>query len=85
LRAIASDWPRSSAPRPAHAPDLYELRVIDEIIPEPLGGAHADHEATAKSVQDALCRQLDELRRFKPDKLVRRRREKFQRLGQFVE
>jgi acetyl-CoA carboxylase carboxyl transferase subunit alpha len=67
------------------APDLYELRVIDEIIPEPLGGAHADHETTAKSVQDALCRHLDELRRFKPDKLVRRRREKFQRLGQFVE
>jgi acetyl-CoA carboxylase carboxyl transferase subunit alpha len=67
------------------APDLYELRVIDEIIPEPLGGAHADHEATAKAVQDALCRHLDELRRFKPDKLVRRRREKFQRLGQFVE
>src|SRR5437868_11230220 len=67
------------------APDLYELRVIDEIIPEPLGGAHADHEATAKSVQDALCRHVDELRRFKPDKLVRRRREKFQRLGQFVE
>src|SRR6059058_3688741 len=67
------------------APDLFELRVIDEIIPEPPGGAHADHETTAKSVQDALCRHLDELRRFKPDKLVRRRREKFQRLGQFVE
>ena len=67
------------------APDLYELRVIDEIIPEPLGGAHSDHEATAKAVQDALCRHLDELRRFKPDKLVRRRREKFLRLGQFVE
>jgi acetyl-CoA carboxylase carboxyl transferase subunit alpha len=59
--------------------------VIDEIIPEPLGGAHSDHEATAQSVRDALCRHLDELRRFKPDKLVRRRREKFLRLGQFVE
>src|SRR6476660_8795778 len=67
------------------APDLFELRVIDEIIPEPAGGAHADHDTTAKSVQDALCRHVDELRRFKPDKLVRRRREKFQRLGQFVE
>src|SRR4030095_7673477 len=67
------------------APDLFELRVIDEIIPEPLGGAHSDHDATAKGVQDALCRHLDELRRFKPDKLVLRRREKFLRLGQFVE
>src|SRR2546423_13999425 len=50
------------------APDLYELRVIDEIIPEPKGGAHADHEATAKSTQEAFFRYLDELRRFKTDK-----------------
>jgi acetyl-CoA carboxylase carboxyl transferase subunit alpha len=67
------------------APDLYELRVIDEIIPEPPGGAHADHEATAKALQDTLLRQLDELRGLKPDKLVRRRREKFLRMGQFAE
>jgi acetyl-CoA carboxylase carboxyl transferase subunit alpha len=66
------------------APDLYELRVVDEIIPEPVGGAHADHEATAQAVQQVLTRHLDELRRYKPDKLVRRRREKFLRLGQFV-
>lgn len=67
------------------APDLYELRVVDEIIPEPAGGAHADHEVTATAVRDALCRQLDELRRLKPDKLVRRRREKFLRMGQYLE
>jgi acetyl-CoA carboxylase carboxyl transferase subunit alpha len=67
------------------APDLYELRVIDEIIPEPTGGAHSDHEATAKSVQETLIRHLEELRRFKPDKLVRRRREKYLRMGQVLE
>ena len=67
------------------APDLFELKVIDEIIPEPLGGAHADHQAVASAVHDALCRQVDELRRLKPDKLVRRRREKFLRMGQFLE
>jgi acetyl-CoA carboxylase carboxyl transferase subunit alpha len=67
------------------AADLYELRVVDEIIPEPAGGAHASHEVTAKAVHEALSRQLDELRRFKPDKLVRRRREKFLRMGQFLE
>ena len=67
------------------AADLYELRVVDEIIPEPAGGAHANHEVTAKAVHEALSRQLDEVRRFKPDKLVRRRREKFLRLGQFLE
>jgi acetyl-CoA carboxylase carboxyl transferase subunit alpha len=67
------------------APDLFELRVIDEIIPEPPGGGHASHEITAASVQQTLLRQLDELRRLKPDKLVRRRREKFMRMGQFLE
>jgi len=67
------------------APDLFELRVIDEIIPEPPGGAHADHEASAKALQDTLLRQFDELRGLKPDKLVRRRREKYLRMGQFAE
>ena len=67
------------------SPDLYELKVIDEIIPEPLGGAQADHQLAACAVHDTLCRQLDELRRLKPDKLVRRRREKFLRKGQFLE
>jgi acetyl-CoA carboxylase carboxyl transferase subunit alpha len=67
------------------APDLFELRVIDDIIPEPQGGAHADHAATGKSLQDALVRHLEELRHLKPDKLVRRRREKFLRMGQFTE
>jgi acetyl-CoA carboxylase carboxyl transferase subunit alpha len=67
------------------AADLYELRVVDEIIPEPAGGAHASHEVTAKAVHEALTRHLDELRRFKPDKLVRRRREKYLRMGQFLE
>ena len=63
------------------APDLMEHHVIDAIIPEPLGGAHADHEATAKSVHDALLHHVDELRRLKPDKLVRRRRQKYLRIG----
>jgi acetyl-CoA carboxylase carboxyl transferase subunit alpha len=67
------------------APDLFELRVIDEIIPEPPGGAHANHEVTAASLQEVLLRQLDDLRRLKPDKLTRRRREKFLRMGQYVE
>jgi acetyl-CoA carboxylase carboxyl transferase subunit alpha len=67
------------------APDLFERRVIDEIIPEPPGGAHSSQEATAKGVQDALVRHLDELRKVKPDKLVRRRREKFLGMGRFAE
>ncbi len=67
------------------AQDLLDLKVIDAIIPEPPGGAHADHEVTALAVHDALVENLDELRRLKPDKLVRRRREKYLRMGQFEE
>ena len=67
------------------APDLFELKVIDEIIPEPAGGAHAGHEEVAASLQEALLRHIDELRHLKPDKLLRRRREKFLRMGQFAE
>jgi acetyl-CoA carboxylase carboxyl transferase subunit alpha len=67
------------------APDLFEMKIIDEIVPEPPGGAHADNKATAEALREALCRNLDELRGLKPDKLVRRRREKFLRMGKFSE
>jgi acetyl-CoA carboxylase carboxyl transferase subunit alpha len=65
--------------------DLLELKIIDEIIPEPAGGAHADHDATAKAVHDAVLKHIDELRGVKPDKLVRRRREKYLKMGAFEE
>ena len=42
------------------APDLLELKVIDEIIPEPAGGAHANHAETATAVRDAVLRHIDE-------------------------
>ncbi len=67
------------------APDLLRLGVIDDIIPEPLGGAHANHDATAAALRDKLVKHLDELRGTKPERLVRRRREKFLRMGQVVE
>ena len=67
------------------ADDLIALKVVDEIIPEPPGGAHVDHETTAKSVHDVLLRNIDELKGLKPDKLVRRRREKFLKMGAFTE
>jgi acetyl-CoA carboxylase carboxyl transferase subunit alpha len=67
------------------AQDLFELRVIDEIVPEPPGGAHANHEEVAQTLQQTLMRHLEELRKYKPDKLVRRRREKYLRMGQYAE
>lgn len=67
------------------AQDLFDLRVIDEIIAEPAGAAHSDHEATAAALKETLVRHLDELRKLKPERLVRKRREKFMRMGQFIE
>ncbi|MGH7633327.1 MAG: acetyl-CoA carboxylase carboxyl transferase subunit alpha, partial [Gemmatimonadaceae bacterium] len=67
------------------AQDLFELHVIDEIVPEPIGGAHSNQEAAAQLLQAALIRNLDELRRHRPEKLVRRRRRKFLAMGQYAE
>jgi len=65
------------------AQDLLENGVIDEIVPEPPGGAHANHEVTAASLQDTLIKHYEELRRYKPEKLVRKRREKFLKMGKY--
>ena len=67
------------------SPELLDLKVIDEIIPEPVGGAHTNHEASAAALQESLIRNLEDLRRHKPDKLVRRRREKFLKMGGWAE
>jgi acetyl-CoA carboxylase carboxyl transferase subunit alpha len=67
------------------APDLFELRIIDDVVPEPVGGAHANWDESARALKESLMKHLDELRGIKPDKLVRRRREKFLRMGQFAE
>ncbi|MDP1857155.1 MAG: acetyl-CoA carboxylase carboxyltransferase subunit alpha [Gemmatimonadaceae bacterium] len=65
------------------AQDLLENGVIDEIVPEPPGGAHANHEVTAAALQETLIKHYEELRRYKPEKLVRKRREKFLKMGKY--
>jgi acetyl-CoA carboxylase carboxyl transferase subunit alpha len=67
------------------APDLLALGVIDEIIPEPQGGAHTDPDAMARRVGDVLQRSLDDLLRLPPKELVARRYDKFRKLGAFDE
>ncbi len=67
------------------SPELLDLKVIDEIVPEPVGGAHTNHEASAAALQESLIRNLEDLRRHTPDKLVRRRREKFLKMGAWAE
>ncbi len=65
------------------APDLMSLGVIDEILPEPSGGAHMDPPAMAETVRAAVRRHLKALRKVKPEALVIRRFKKFRAMGAF--
>ena len=67
------------------ARDLKEFGLIDEIVPEPDGGAHVDHEAAASLLGRALDVALRELARLPIPELLDRRYEKFRRMGQFFE
>jgi acetyl-CoA carboxylase carboxyl transferase subunit alpha len=67
------------------AQDLDRLGVIDEIVPEPPGGAQLDPPRAVELVAASVRRHLKELRRVKPDVLVARRYRKFRALGQFQE
>ncbi len=65
--------------------DLKDLGIVDEIIPEPDGGAHADHEAAAKILADALERQLLILSSQPTKQLLHARYEKFRHMCQFFD
>jgi acetyl-CoA carboxylase carboxyl transferase subunit alpha len=67
------------------APDLVELGVCDEIIPEAPGGAHRNAAQTAAKLRAALKRHLSELVELTPSELIERRYQKFRKLGAFVE
>jgi acetyl-CoA carboxylase carboxyl transferase subunit alpha len=67
------------------AGDLKELGVIDEIIPEPIGGAHRNHKDTADNLYEVLLKHLDQLNKLEKDDLVDDRYEKFRELGAFQE
>jgi|SRR5688500_13435333 len=67
------------------AEDLLRLKLIDEIVPEPPGGAHQDPDATGEALRDALIRHVSELRKVRPEKLVRRRAEKYAAMGAYTE
>src|SRR5271169_4359045 len=67
------------------ARDLKEFGIIDEIISEPEGGAHLDHEASAALLGSVLDDSLRDLSRLTIPELLDRRYEKFRRMGQFFE
>lgn len=67
------------------ANDLLELGIVDDIIPEPPGGAHSDHAEAARLVQEALTRHLAELKKLAPRQLLEQRYEKYRSLGIYKE
>jgi acetyl-CoA carboxylase carboxyl transferase subunit alpha len=67
------------------ARDLFRLRVIDDIIPEPLGGAHRDNREIANTLKAYLLRYLRDLRNIAVQDLLEKRYQKFRRMGMFLE
>jgi acetyl-CoA carboxylase carboxyl transferase subunit alpha len=65
------------------ATDLLGIKLVDEIVPEPEGGAHLDYAATARLLDPVLVRTLNDLSRLTPQQLLDQRYEKFRRMGQF--
>ncbi|MFK7819821.1 MAG: acetyl-CoA carboxylase carboxyltransferase subunit alpha [Planctomycetaceae bacterium] len=65
--------------------DLLELGVIDEVVPEPLGGAHRNHRAMGMTLKGSLVSALDSLVELSPEELIERRYEKFRQIGVFEE
>ena len=76
--------PEAAAALKLTARDLLEMRLIDDIIPEPMGGAHQNHAAAIANLKSAVSRHLDELTKLPHDQLLAERYEKFRRVGEFA-
>ena len=65
------------------AQDLFQMQVIDEMVEEPIGGAHRDPRRAAELLKEAIIRNLSEIGGIEPAALVQMRYEKFRKLGMF--
>ena len=64
-------------------PDLIKLKLADEVIPEPKGGAHSDPAAAAANIKSALLKHLDELGALSAGEIMQERYDKFRAMGAF--
>jgi acetyl-CoA carboxylase carboxyl transferase subunit alpha len=67
------------------ARDMLELKLVDDIVPEPDGGAHNNHERAAELLKQALAKHLAQLRSMPVDKLLDARYDKFRHMGQYFQ
>ncbi len=80
----AEDFSKAADALKLTAEDLLRYKIIDGIIPEPLGGAHRDVQQTAASVSDKILEALEELKAKTPGKLVEERYKRLKKIGSFV-
>ena len=76
---------QASAAMKGTAEDLQELGIIDEIVKEPVGGAHRDFAATAQTLKNRLIYHFDELLAMNTDDLLEKRYQKYRAMGRFTE
>jgi len=77
--------PKAAAALRITSTDLAALKLVDEVVKEPLGGAHNDHDAAAASLKEALLRNLDEVRSLPVAGRLKARYAKFRAFGRFTE
>jgi acetyl-CoA carboxylase carboxyl transferase alpha subunit len=80
----SAEGPKAAEALHLIAIDLFELGLIDGVIPEPTGGAHTNPRATAKRVMRQVQLAISELERLDPQERLRLRREKYLRMGRYV-
>ena len=67
------------------AKDLYKFKIIDEVVSEPVGGAHRDYETTAKNIKKTILKNLTQLSEMDTKTLLDKRYEKYRNIGVFKE
>lgn len=65
--------------------DLLDFGIIDMIIPEPLGGAHRDPQSAARSIKDAILKNLEEISALSKEEMLEQRYVKFRNMGRFID
>ena len=77
--------PKAAAALKMTAPHLLRFGIVDEIVPEPIGGAHRDHRGAAASLKSFLIRSLREIAELPRAELLARRYDKYRKIGVYVE
>lgn len=80
-----ADFSKAAEALKLTAQDLLKFKIIDGIIPEPLGGAHREPETTAKNLTEYILSAVDELKDKTSNKLIEERYRRFRKIGSFKE